>query len=112
MSILSSPNHPLETQSPAGEQVAQLRLQEVGGQGCPTKKGRGQRELPQGDSSPAPPPSCRRFHVNISAFRTSNLSRMTGQIWLHREHSSNKVSSGTSAKKTSKLLSPHAVTVG
>ena len=54
MSILSSPNQPLETQSPAGEQVAQLRLQGAGDRAVPQRRARGQRELPQVGRQPGP----------------------------------------------------------
>ena len=107
-----SPKHPLEIQSPAGEQAAELMPQGAGGTGLSHGRGgvgRG-NALTWGRSLDLHLTCC-RFDVNISACSTLNLGEMIDQIWLHGEHSLNKVSAGVSAKKTSKLLSPDAVTI-
>ena len=117
--LLATQEHPVFSKPPPGDPESCRRAGGPaeaaggGGTGLSRREGPGGRgNSPRWDGSPGPPPTCCRFHVNISAFRTSNLSGMIGQIRLHREHSSNKVSAGTSAKKTSKLLSLSMVTVG
>lgn len=85
--------------------------QGAGGAGLPHGRGGvGRGNAPTWDSSLDLHLTCCRSDVDINACSTLNLREMTDQIWLHREHSLNEVSAGVSAKKTSKLSSPDAVT--
>lgn len=85
------------------------RADAAGGRGrrAAPRQGRGgQRERPHVGQHL----TCCRCDVDISACRTLNLREMTDQTWLHGEHSLNEVAAGVSAKKTSRLSSPDAVT--